>query len=109
MNRNVHVFLRGHSLELMKPNLPYALSVLTACSVVLMATLLVRVRLGPLNATSGKFRHPLKNINVIISTVLLALVLLHLGHRGLAHLGIVLYPTSAQGQLRGPCGFAKLL
>ena len=100
MNRNVHVWLRGQSLELMKPNIPFALSIVTVCSVVLVATLIVRVRLGSLNGSSGKFKHPLKNINVIISIVLLALVLLHLGHRGLAHLGIVLYPTGTHGKQR---------
>ena len=97
MNRNYHVFLRGQSLELLKPNIPFALSIVTICTVVLIATLFVRVRLGSLTGSSGKFKHPLKNINVIISIILLALVFLHLGHRGLAHLGIVIFPTSPQG------------
>ena len=75
MAPNLHVFLKGYSYHLTGPNFEQALILVTSVSILLLSTLYVRIRRGPLTSSMGNFKNSLKNINVILSLVWLFTVI----------------------------------
>ena len=87
---NMNIFLSGQKWKHLKPNIPMALWALTFLSIILVSTLFVRIKQGPLSSSTAKFKNCLKNINVLLSMVWLTFLLINISHRLLAYYGIPL-------------------
>ena len=90
MAPNLYVYLRGLNYQLLEPNFEIALILVTSVSIILISTLFVRIRLGPLASSRGKFKNSLKNINVILSLVWLVITFSHFLKTILAQYGMTL-------------------
>ena len=90
MAPNLHIYLRGLNHQLSQPNVESVLVLVASVSIVLVSTLFVRIRQGPLANSSGNFKNSLKNINVILSLVWLVTIFSNFLQNVVAQYGMTL-------------------
>ena len=90
MAPNLHIYLRGLNHQLSQPNFESVLVLVASVSIVLVSTLFVRIRQGPLANSSGNFKNSLKNINVILSLVWLVTIFSNFLQNVVAQYGMTL-------------------